>query len=61
MSIQKNQSVILVSTKHHYPQIDNIKEKPQIIEDYNKLKGKLIIYIVNLRNNPDLKRWRGHF
>lgn len=58
---KKNKSVILVSTKHHYPQIDNINEKPQIIVDYNKLKGNLIIYTVNLRYNPDFKRWRGYF
>ena len=38
---KKNKSVILVSSKHHEEKINENKQKPEIIIDYNKNKGIL--------------------
>jgi hypothetical protein len=37
---KKNKSVILISTNHHDIKIDNVSQKPEIIMDYNKYKGR---------------------
>ena len=36
---KSNKAVVLVSTGHHEAKIDTLTKKPQIIMDYNKLKG----------------------
>jgi hypothetical protein len=41
---KKNKAVILVSTHHHNNAIDIETKKPQMIIDYNKLKGKYCYY-----------------
>jgi hypothetical protein len=37
---KKNKSVILISTNHHEIKIDNVSQKPEIIMEYNKYKGR---------------------
>ena len=41
----KDKAVILVSTMHHDKEINVETKKPQFIMDYNKLKGKFVIFI----------------
>jgi hypothetical protein len=36
---KKNKAVIMLSSKHHEKEISSIKDKPQVIIDYNKMKG----------------------
>ena len=46
-----NKSVILLSTKHHTPEINQTdikkKNKPVIIDDYNKYKGIYVLIYLN--------------